>query len=100
MFEINWLATRDTPFSSSKTTCVMSAISCWVLKSKSTPLNLDSLHFRAHKMLDRYIGFMKFFFTAMLTLIAHNTGEKGFDSEGTLFQRVGIRLKICKMELA
>ena len=51
-------------------------------------------------MLDQYIGLVKFFFTAMLTLMARNTGDKGFDSEGTLFERVGITLRICKMELA
>ena len=52
VLEINWLAAWDTPFSSSKTTCNISATSCWVLKSKGTPLKLDSLRFKAHKKLD------------------------------------------------
>ena len=96
VLEINWLAARDTPFSSSKTTCNISATSCWVLKSKGTPLKWDSLRFKAHKMSDGSTGLFEFFFTAMLRLIARNIGDKAFDSEGTLFQRVGITLKICK----
>ena len=100
VLKINWLAARDTRFSSSKTTCNISATSCWVLKSKGTPLKLDSLRFKAHKKLDGSTGLVEFFFTAMLRLIARNIGDKVFDSEGTLFQRVGITLKICKMELA
>ena len=98
VLEINWLAARDTPFSSSKTTCNISATSCWVLKSKGTPLKLDSLGFKAHKKLDGSTGLFEFFFMAMLRLMAID--DKVFDSEGTLFQRVGITLKICKMELA
>ena len=98
--EINWVAARDIPVSSSKTTCNISATSCWVLKSKGITLKLDSLRFKAHKKLDESTGLVEFFFTAMLRLIARNIGDKVFDSEGTLFQRVGITLKICKMELA
>ena len=92
--------TRDAPFSSSKTTCNISATSCWVLTSKGTLLKLDSLRFKAHKNLDESTGFFEFFVMAMLRLMACNIGEKVLDSEGTLFQRVGITLKICKMELA
>ena len=95
MLEINWLAARDTPFSSSKSTCGISATSCWVLKSKGTPLKLDSLGFKAHKKLDGSTGLFEFFFMAMLRLMAHNMGDKVLDSEGTLFQRVGITFKIC-----
>ena len=43
VLEINWFAERDTPFSSSKTTCNISATSYWVLKTKGTPFKLDSL---------------------------------------------------------
>ena len=100
VLEINWLAARDTPFSSSKGTCNISARSCWVLKSKGISLKLDSLHFKAHKELDGSKGLFKFFFYGHVELIACNIGDKVFDSEGTLFQRVGITLKICKMELA
>ena len=32
-------------------------------------------------------------------LISLKVGDKVFNSKGTLFQRVGITLKICKMEL-
>ena len=42
----------------------------------------------------------EFFFTAMLRLITRNTGDKVIDLEGTLLQRVGKTLNICKMELA
>ena len=100
VLEINWLAARNTPFSSSKTTCNICATSCWVLKSKGTPLQLDSLHFKAHKKLDGSTGLLEFFFMVMLRLMARNRGDKVLDSKGTLFQRVGITLKICKMELA
>ena len=100
VLQINWLAARDTPFSSSKTTCNISVTSCWVLKSKGTPLKLDSLRFKAHKKLDGSTGLLEFFFMVMLRLMARNIGDKVLDSEGTLFQRVGITLKICKMELA
>ena len=60
---------------------------------------LHSLCFKAHKKLDGSTGLVEFFFTVLLRLIAHNIGEKVFDSEGTLFQEVDI-IKICKMELA
>ena len=52
VLEINWLAARNTTFSSSKATCNISTTSCWVLKSKGTHLKLDSLRFKAHKKLD------------------------------------------------
>ena len=48
VLQIKWLAANDIPFISSKTTCSISAISCWVLKSKGTPLMMDSLRFKAH----------------------------------------------------
>ena len=40
VLEIKWFAANDTPFSSSKTTCSIPATSCWILKSKGTPLML------------------------------------------------------------
>ena len=61
VLEINWLAVRDRPFSSSKTTCNISATSSWVLKSKGTPLKLGSLRFKAHKKLDGSTGLLEFF---------------------------------------
>ena len=100
VLQIRWLAAIDIPFSSSKTTCSISATSCWVLKSKGTPLSFDSLRFKAHKKLDGSTGLVEFFFTAMLRLIARNIGDKVFDSEGTLFQRFGTTLKAWKMEFA
>ena len=100
MLQIRWPAPMDILFSSSKTTCSISAISCWVLKLKDTPLMMDSLRFKAHKKLDGSTGLVEFFFTAMLRLIARNIGDKVFDSEGTLFQRLGTTLKTCKMEFA
>ena len=72
----------------------------WVLKSKGTPLMMNSLRFMAHKTLDGSTGLVEFFFTAMLRLIACNIGNRVFDSEGTLLQRLGTTLKICKMEFA
>ena len=100
MLEINWLAARDTPFSSSKTTCNISVTPCSVLKSKGTLLKLDRLRFKTHKMLDGSTGLFEFSFMAMLRLMARNISDKLFDAEGTLFQRFGITLKICKIELA
>ena len=100
MLQIRLVAAIDMPFSSSKTTCSISATSCWVLKLKDTPLKMDSLRFKAHKKLDGSTGLVEFFFTAMLRLIAHNIGNKVFDSEGTLFQRLGTILKTCKVEFA
>ena len=97
--QVNCLAGRDTHFSSSKTTCNISTTSCWVLKSKGTPLQLESLCFKAHKKLDWSIGLFELLFTVLLRLIAHNIGDKVSDAEGTLLQRVGITLKIWKMEL-
>ena len=52
VLQITWLAANDIPFTSSKTTCSISATFCWVLKSKGTPLMMDSLRFKAHKKLD------------------------------------------------
>ena len=89
VLEINWLAARDTPFSSSKTTCNISATSCWVLKSKSIPLKLDSLRFKAHKKLNGSTGLPEFFFMAMLRLMARNISDKVLDSKVTLFQKTG-----------
>ena len=100
MLQIRWLAAIDIRFSSSKTTRSISVTSCWVLKWKGTPLMMDSLRFKAHKKLDGSTSLVEFFFTAMLTLIAHNIGNKMFDSEGTLFQRLDTTLKTCKMEFA
>ena len=100
VLQIRWLAAIGMPFSSSKTTCSISATSCWVVKLKDTPLMMDSLRFKAHKKLDGSTGLVAFFFTAMLRLIARNIGDKVFDSEGTLFQRFGTTLKTCKMEFA
>ena len=100
VLEIKLLAANDTPLSSSKTTCSISATSCWELKSKGVTLVLDKLRFKAHKKLDGLIGLVEFFLTAMLRLIACNMGGKWFDSEGTLFQSIGITLKTCKIALA
>ena len=100
VLEIKLLAANDTPLSSSKTTCSISATSCWEFKSKGATLVLDKLRFKTHKKFDGSIGLLKFFLTAMLRLIAHNTGDRWFDSEGTLFQSKGITLKICKIELS
>ena len=100
VLEIKWLTIKGEPFSSSKTTCSISAKSCWLLKLKDTPLMLDSLRFKAHKNLYGSTGFLGFFLTAMLRLIACNIGDKMFDCEGTLLQGLGITLKICRMELA
>ena len=100
MLQIRWLAAIDIHFSSSKITRSISVTSGWVLKSKGTPLMMDSLRFKAHKKLDGSTSLVEFFFTAMLTLIAHNIGNKMFDSEGTLFQRLDTTLKTCKMEFA
>ena len=61
---------------------------------------MDSLCFKAHKKLDGSTYLVEFFFTAMLRLIACNIGDKVFDSEGTLFQRLGTTIKTCKMEFA
>ena len=97
---IKLLPANDTPLSSSKTTCTMSATSYWELKSNGLTLVLDKLRFKAHKKFDGLIGLVEFFLTAMLRLIALNMGDKWFDSEGTLFQSVGITLKTCKIELA
>ena len=69
-----------------------------VLKSKGTPLLMYSLCFKAHKMLDRSTSLIEFFFQAMLRLIVGNTGNSVFDPEGTLLQRLGTTLKICKKE--
>ena len=61
---------------------------------------MDSLGFKVHKKLDGSTYLVEFFFTAMLRLIACNIGNKVFDSEGTLFQRLGTTIKTCKMEFA
>ena len=94
VLEIKLLAANDTPLSSSKTTCSISATSCWELKSKGATLVLDKLRFKAHKKFDGSIGLLEFFLTAMLRLIARNMGDRWFDSEGTLF------CKTCQIELA
>ena len=49
VLQIGWFAAIDIPFSSSKTTCSISTTSCWVIKSKGTPLIMGSLGFRPIK---------------------------------------------------
>ena len=71
-----------------------------VLKSKGTPLIIDSLRFKAHKKLDGSTGLVELFFTAMLRLIACNISDQVFDSRGTPIQMLGTTHKTCKMELA
>ena len=100
VLQIKWLAANDIPFTSSKTTCYISATSSCVLKSKGAPLMIDILRFKANKKLDGSTGLVEFFFIAMLRLIACNIGDGVFDSEGTLLQRLGTTLKIRKMEFA
>ena len=80
VLQIRWVAAIDIP--------------------KCTPIIMESLCFEAQKKLDGSTGLVEFFFTAMLRLIARNIGDKVFDSEGTLFQRLGTTLKTCKMEFA
>ena len=60
VLQIKWLA-ANIPFTSSKTTCSISATSCWVLKSKGT-LMMDSLRFKAPKKLDGSTCLIEFFF--------------------------------------
>ena len=55
VLEINWLAVSDTPFNSSKTTCSISARLCRVLKSKGTPLMLESLCFKVRWWTGGYV---------------------------------------------
>ena len=81
-----------------KTTSSISATSCWVLKLKGTFLMMDSFHFKVHKMLDGSTRLVQFFFTVMLRLTVCNITNKLSSFEGTLFQRLGTILKICKME--
>ena len=100
LLEIKLLAANDIPLCSSKTTCSISAMCCWELKSKGATLVLDKLRFKAHKKFDGLTGLMEFFLTAMLRLIAGNMGDKWLNSEGTLFQSEGITRKTCKIELA
>ena len=100
VLQIRWLATIDLRLSPSKTTCSIFSTSCWVLKSKGTPVMMDNFCFRAHKKLYGSTGLVEFLFATMLRLIARNIGDKVFDSERNLFQKFGITLKTCKMEFA
>ena len=48
---------------------------------------------------DESMRLIEFFFTVTLKVIACKVDNKKFDSEGTLFQRIGIIITICQMEL-
>ena len=61
LLEIKLLAANDTLLSSPKTTCSISATSCWELKSKGATLVLDKLRFKAHKKFDGSIGLLELF---------------------------------------
>ena len=61
VLQMKWLAANDIRFTSSKTTCSISATSCWVLKSKGTSLMMDSFRFKAHKKLDGSTGLVDSF---------------------------------------
>ena len=62
VLEIKLLLANDTPLSSSKTTCSITATSRWEFKSKGVTFMLDKLHFKVHKNLDRSISFWWNFF--------------------------------------
>ena len=62
VLEIRQLLANDTPLSSSKTTCSITATSYWEFKSKGVTFMLDKLHFKVHKNLDRSISFWWNFF--------------------------------------
>ena len=59
------LAAIDTPLSSSKKTCSISATSCWELKSKVVTLVLDKLGFKAHNKFHGSIVLLEFVLTAI-----------------------------------
>ena len=58
VLEIKLLAANGTPLSSSRTTCSISATSCWEFKPKGVTLMLDKLHFKVHKKFDGSRGLM------------------------------------------
>ena len=58
---------------------------------------LQIKHFKVHEKVGGSTGLVEFFCTAMFILIAYNISNKVFDLGGTLFQRLGTTLKICKM---
>ena len=61
VLEIKLLAANGTTFRSFKTTCSISATSCWELKSKGVTLMLDKLRFETYKKFDGSIGLVELF---------------------------------------
>ena len=76
VFEIKLLAANDLLLSLSKTTCRISVTSCWELKSKGATLVFYRLRFKANNKFYGSTGFVEFFLTVILRLIACNMGDK------------------------
>ena len=57
VFEIKSLAANEVPFSSSKTNCSSSAVSCWELTLNGAWQNSEILRMKAHKdLMDKLVS--------------------------------------------
>ena len=55
---------------------------------------------RAREKFDISTGFLDLDFVFMFRVINLRSGDKGGDSDGTLFQRDGKTLSVCRMTIA
>ena len=90
----------DIPFNSSKTTCRISATSCWELKSKGAPRVEEILHLSAHRKLEGSIGTDDLSLIAIFSAIDFNNGDNFADSSEEVLQSKGITLSAWRMVLA
>ena len=90
----------DVPFTSSKTTCRISATSCWELKSKGV-LRVDKmLHLRANRKLEGSIGTADFSLIFIFSAIDFSNGDNCADSAEQVLQSKVITHSACRMILA
>ena len=89
----------DVPFSSSKTTCRISATFCWWLKSKGGLQVEEILHLSPHRKLEESIGTVDLSLIVIFSATDFINGNNCADSAEVL-QSKGITLSAWRMVLA
>ena len=90
----------DVPFNSSKTTCRISATSCWELKSKGALRVEEILCLSAYRKLEWSVGTVDLSFIAKFSATDFSNGDNCADSAEEVLQSKGITLSAWRMVLA
>ena len=87
----------DVLFNSSKTTCRISATSCWELKSKGALRVEEILRLGANRKFEGSIGTGDFSLIAIFNVIDFSNGDNCADSTEEVLQSKGIALSAWRM---